>query len=166
MPLPLGEMPELQKFTRIFRVVLLLDHEAQLNALKGYDFAWDIFVKIDVGSKRAGLPLDSPRLKQFLDRAVKSKHVNITGLYSHVRESYDCTTPDEACDVLHQELNSLLKASELLPPSTRLILSFGSTLMAHVAKYIRDLLVTRPGLSWELHAGKLSVDIKCRRLQR
>ena len=154
MPLPLSKLPELRELGSQARIVLLVDHEAHLDALENDELVWDIFVKIDVGTHRAGLPLGSPRLERILSRATASKAVSLIGLYTHAGESYGCQTPESARDVLQREVNSILQTAELLPEDFEFTLSVGSTPAAHVVRAIAEL-ARRPKLTLEFHAGKL-----------
>ena len=153
MPLPLSKLPELRELASQARIVLLVDHEAHLDALENDDLMWDIFVKIDVGTHRAGLPLGSPRLERIISRAAASKAVSLIGLYTHAGESYGCQTPESARDVLQREVDSILKTAQLLPEGFEFTLSVGSTPAAHVVRAIAEL-ARRPRLTLEFHAGK------------
>ncbi|KAK3368284.1 hypothetical protein B0H63DRAFT_74320 [Podospora didyma] len=141
---PSANCPSSGSFRTVPEFVLLVDHEAQRDTLESFGAEnsdnqnWDVSVKIDVGSRRAGLPLGSPRLENFISRTLRSR-----------------TTVDYAQEVLQRELDFILQTADLLPMGAEVTLSFGFTPAAHVVQSIKRL--ARPNLTLELHVGKPSI---------
>ena len=135
----------------------MVDNEVQVQHLE--DFAksnpspaslpWDVFIKIDVGSHRAGVEPSSPALPKLIRRVVESPVANVYGFYCHAGHSYGCRTAEEAATVLKSELEGLIKAAELLK-ERKVVLSIGSTPTAHV---VRELGKMAQNMEVELHAG-------------
>ena len=66
----------------------MVDHPAQIHALDkfnesfGRKDSWSVFVKVDGGGRRAGVPPDSEQLKDLVRTILEAKHVGIYGFYS------------------------------------------------------------------------------------
>lgn len=131
----------------------MVDNEQHIDLLEdqGQAQPWDIFVKIDVGSHRAGVSAASPSLRKLVNRAEASQHVNLIGFYCHAGHSYAGRSPDEAEKTLHAEISGVLDAALLLPTSRKLTVSIGATPTAHVVKSLKASIPSNIRL--ELHAG-------------
>lgn len=137
----------------------MIDHESQIQSLE--DFAkenpssapWDVFIKIDVGSHRAGIETSSPSLPKLVRRVEESPATSVYGFYCHAGHSYGCRTSEAAAGVLRTELEGVVKATEFLTEKGRkVVVSVGSTPTAHV---VRELTGKMPeNVEVELHAGK------------
>jgi D-serine deaminase-like pyridoxal phosphate-dependent protein len=136
----------------------MIDNEQQIQILDDFSRAtpglkpWPVFIKIDVGSKRAGVVANSPYLRSLLQTVKQSDYVSLHGFYCHAGHSYSCRTPEEAVEVLHAEVNGAIEAtqqgsSDLEP----LIISVGATPTAHVIQSLKALIPKHMEL--ELHAG-------------
>ena len=158
---PIGgsALPRLRELRKFIKVSLMVDDEQQIQLLERFASdhpeldPWQIFIKVDVGSHRAGLDMSLPCMKSLLSRAERSNAVSIQGIYCHAGHSYGCRTKESVEEVLQVELDEVLKAArELSPKQTPLVLSIGSTPTAHSIKFIRDQLPREFIL--ELHAGR------------
>lgn len=138
----------------------MIDHEQQVQLLE--DFVkdscevknWQVFIKLDVGSRRAGVPTDSSGLKSLIKRAGISHAVSVYGVYCHAGHSYGCRDLESVENVLQSELDGVLGASRMINTyGGRLVLSIGSTPTAHAIRFIKDRLP--PNSTLELHAGEV-----------
>lgn len=135
----------------------MVDNEAQVQHLENFarsnpsaaSLSWDVFIKIDVGSHRAGVEASSPALAKLIRRVEESPVANVYGFYCHAGHSYGCRTTEAAASVLRTELEGVLKAAELLK-GRKVVLSVGSTPTAHV---VRDIGKMPDNMEVELHAG-------------
>jgi D-serine deaminase-like pyridoxal phosphate-dependent protein len=114
---------------------------------------WAVFIKIDVGARRAGLPPDSPLLEPLLKCAFKSKAIKVEGVYAFAGHSYGSLTIAGAEKVLQEEVSKAIEAAKLLPSDSPFIVSFGTTPTAHVVTAIQAVIP--PHIHLELHAGKI-----------
>lgn len=132
----------------------MVDSEQQIEALEkfGASKPWDIFIKLDVGTHRAGIATDSPVLRRIVERANSSSAVDIYGFYCHAGHSYAARTRESAETTLNIEISSVLAAAALLPSSRELVVSVGATPTAHVVSGFKDTVPSN--LKLELHAGK------------
>lgn len=132
----------------------MVDNEQHIELFENQGQAqpWDVFVKIDVGSHRAGVSTASPSLRKLVNRAEASQHVNLIGFYCHAGHSYAGRSPEEAEATLHAEISGVLDAASLLPASRKLTVSIGATPTAHVVKSLKATIPSNIRL--ELHAGK------------
>lgn len=132
----------------------MIDNEAQIQHLE--DFAksnpsqpWEVFIKIDVGSHRAGMETSSPALPKLIQRVEESPAASVYGFYCHAGHSYGCRSTESAASVLRTELEGVLKAAEFLK-GRKVVVSVGSTPTAHV---VREIGQMPDNVEVELHAG-------------
>ncbi|CAO1617005.1 unnamed protein product [Sympodiomycopsis kandeliae] len=154
-------------------VRLLVDGVEQLKALDQFAAQhrdpWSVMVKLEVGSRRAGLNPNSDLLPELLKVLSASQNIRLHGFYAHAGHSYSSTGPDDADGFLTDEVKAVNKASEIahkiLAPSAlpkRLTLSVGSTPTAHAAfrasssETIERLKSSIKG-DLELHAGNYPI---------
>lgn len=136
----------------------MIDNEQQITLLEQQtpqdEQPWDVFVKLDVGSHRAGVKSHSEALRDLVRAACDSpRAVSIYGFYCHAGHSYGGRTKGQAEKTLQVEIDSVLDAAQLLPASDNknLVVSIGSTPTAHV---ITSMYAGIPSnVSLELHAG-------------
>jgi D-serine deaminase-like pyridoxal phosphate-dependent protein len=154
-PISAAHLPELARFRTSVKIILLVDHEDQVSALEAFNGTsqpWDVFIKLDVGSRRAGVAAGSPALRKLTQRAEQSSAVDIYGFYCHANHSYGGHTREEAEATLNKEVTSVLDAAALLPESRELVISIGATPTAHVVKALVATELPK-NLKLELHAG-------------
>lgn len=160
---------------------VVLDHPDQLAALASTATtaggAWNVFVKIDAGYRRAGLETASPELAALLAAiATPGTHTRLRGFYVHAGHSYASTSAACARAFLADEIAAVFAAADTLPhPPDGLILSVGATptVLAAAAttaatdtaaataaddgdgRLVRDAAQTAQQRGWtlELHAG-------------
>lgn len=117
---------------------------------------WPVFIKVDVGSHRAGLETSSPSLPDLVKRVEESNATHVYGFYCHAGHSYACKSSVEAEKVLGDEIGGVLRATEFLgerKDKGKVVVSVGSTPTAHVVKALKESM---PGsVEVELHAGML-----------
>lgn len=132
----------------------MVDNEQQITHLEKFaaDQPWDIFIKLDVGSHRAGVATASPALRQLVQRAETSSAVSIYGIYCHAGHSYGGRSRTDAEDFLNVEISSVLEAAKLLPADREVVVSIGSTPTAHVAESLKT--AAPKNVKLELHAGE------------
>lgn len=137
----------------------MIDNEQHIEILEKYGSPtpWDVFIKLDVGSRRAGVDSESPALRRIIERAERSISVKIHGFYCHAGHSYAGRSKEAAEAVLNVEIASVLNAASLLAPSRDLVVSIGVTPTAHVIRALRHQIPSNVRL--ELHAGTISPTI-------
>ncbi|KAF5697789.1 D-serine dehydratase [Fusarium globosum] len=154
LPVYPGILPRLVELRRSLRIMLMVDNEQQVDFLEKSASSkqpWDVFVKLDVGSRRAGVEANSAALNSLVERAQKSSAISIYGFYCHAGHSYGGRSRDEAEKTLNIEVSSVLAAAKLLPSDHQLVISVGSTPTAHV---VESLKASMPeNIKLELHAG-------------
>lgn len=153
LPVVPAYLPQLSAFRSSVKILLMIDSEQHVAALEKFssDVPWEVFIKVDVGTSRAGVLAGSSALESLVKRADESPAVHIYGFYCHAGHSYASRTAEEAQDVLHAELSGVLEASKLLPADRNVVISVGSTPTAHVVKSLQEKLAASVKL--ELHAG-------------
>ncbi|KAL1633284.1 hypothetical protein SLS58_011150 [Diplodia intermedia] len=173
LPIRPSALPTLSSLTTpTFKILLMLDHPSQIPHLDAHASAhpgtppWSCFIKIDMGTHRAGIPLTSPTLRALIAAAEASPNVRIHGFYCHAGHAYGARDADAAAAVLRDEVGAAVEAAGLLSGTAspapenggeagkKIVVSFGSTPTAHVVASLRtELAATHPALALELHAG-------------
>lgn len=150
------ELAELSK--RVPHLRLMVDHPDQIGHLKG--LKWSVYVKIDMGTHRAGLVNESELLKETINAILKNPEVELFGFYCHAGHSYGAESNLNAKEILFDEIehaNSAAKLALLIDPTLKLEISVGATPTAHAAELTTyNEVESRFGplnAKLELHAG-------------
>ncbi|ODV84770.1 hypothetical protein CANARDRAFT_28910 [[Candida] arabinofermentans NRRL YB-2248] len=142
---------------------LMLDNAEQLQVLVDYSKKnnitkkWSIFIKINMGTDRAGFKNDSidTTLETLLKGETK-EYVSLYGFYCHAGHSYASKTEDDAKKFLLAEIENAnfacSKAMEI-DPTLKLQLSVGATPTAHASGHFDLSSVGKVYGNLELHAG-------------
>lgn len=157
----IGELVELSKYVNIR---LMIDHPCQLDLIMKYSKEngltkpWSFFVKVNMGTNRAGMITGSEELNELIKYALKSEHkeyLSLYGFYCHAGHSYASHNSDEASGFLRQEItaaNEAAKIAKSIDESLDLTISVGSTPTAHSFGLVdtKDMGLVA---DLELHAG-------------
>ncbi|KFA73006.1 hypothetical protein S40288_03282 [Stachybotrys chartarum IBT 40288] len=119
-------------------ISVMIDHPAQLSLLSQFrdeaGFPAGVFLKIDTGYHRAGLPPAGVNKDDLVPRVMKLESEGqafLHGLYSHSSLSYNDSTPEEAMANLEGEihgcLDALNKNAHLFSKDKELIISVGAS---------------------------------------
>ena len=123
-------------------ISFLIDHPVQLHnfildAKYHTDEPVPVFVKIDVGSHRAGVEPYTKSLQTLLESVAHAQqssgppHIRLVGFYTHNSGSYGASSPDEAMQYLAEELDQCSRgakqASELGIVRDKLVISIGAS---------------------------------------
>lgn len=162
--LMLPEAAQFRKLVPLFK--LMVDDESQIQALEEYatdqGIAWEVFVKVDMGTNRAGLEQGSGRLHSLIQKITLSLAVSLHGFYCHAGHSYDARSDADAQTILLEEIkhaNLAAKHALALDPSLQLHISVGATPTAHVSQQVKSVEAIESALGekllalLELHAG-------------
>ena len=131
MPLAHHLLPRLLEYKRDMakhsaELSLMVDHAAQISCLDTTTSGevWSIYLKLDIGSRwvkhstlqsaglpdlttrRAGLPPDSPEMRDLMTLALTSPHIRILGTYTHANFSYNARTAGTAAADLAKEISA------------------------------------------------------------
>ncbi|EME39790.1 hypothetical protein DOTSEDRAFT_74629 [Dothistroma septosporum NZE10] len=93
-------------------VGLFVDHPAHVKLLANLsDDTWPgrvpVWVNIDVGYHREGVPAGSKQLADIAYALTASQKVTLGGIYTHYGLSYDVSSPEEALESMATELRGL-----------------------------------------------------------
>lgn len=120
-------------------ISVMIDHPDQLVYLEQFfsiaNFPTCVFLKVDTGYHRAGLPpaaLNKNGLIEKMVTAEKCGYARLLGVYSHSSLSYGGSTPSEAMEYLRQEISGCKDAlkyhANILQSTNReLVISVGAT---------------------------------------
>ncbi|KAM0746362.1 hypothetical protein T439DRAFT_319020 [Meredithblackwellia eburnea MCA 4105] len=140
---------------------LMIDNPGQIGALEAFNSKtgrttpWSIFIKVDGGGKRAGLPPTSDAMAELIKKAVSSSAVEIFGFYSHFGQSYASQGEEEAAAFFAGEVACVNSAAGVAlslgaKPAKPFTLSIGATPTAHAANQSNSGDLNG---KLELHAG-------------
>lgn len=160
----LGELVKLSE--KVPHLRLMVDNKQQLDVLNefslknNYNKKWSIFIKVNMGTNRAGFLKDDDELNATLDNLFNTDikdNVELYGFYCHAGHSYKSHSVDEAKKFLIDEIqagNDACKLALKFNPDLKLQLSFGATPTAHSSTKLD--IKTEIGEIFgnlELHAG-------------
>ncbi|CAN6618546.1 D-serine dehydratase [Trichomonascus vanleenenianus] len=158
-----GEIIELKK--HVPNVRLMIDHPCQLDMLIAYSKEhnvsepWSFFVKVNMGTNRAGLETESEELTELIKKALGEQNkpfLSLYGFYCHAGHSYASPSSKEATSYLKDEIvaaNAAAKIAKQIQPDLDLTISVGSTPTAHASDIIDLSTVGELHAELELHAG-------------
>jgi D-serine deaminase-like pyridoxal phosphate-dependent protein len=94
-----------------------MDHPSEVKELDQTDNAlWPgyipVWVNIDVGDHREGVPTGSAQLAEVASAISASGRVRLEGVYTHMGSSYSSGSPDEALQYFSRELEGLRNGAE------------------------------------------------------
>lgn len=132
---------------RVERLSVLIDSEPALRALEQFDFTFDVYLKIDCGTHRAGVDPESPDSVRLAIAIARSEGVRFQGLLTHAGHSYNARGVEDIRRVAAEESGCLtrfraLLASEGIEDAKR---SIGSTPTASVVDRFSECDEVRPG---------------------
>lgn len=158
----LSELVDLS--TRVENLRLMLDNYKQIETLvefsktTNYSKKWSIFVKINMGTNRAGILNTDEELDKIIEAAHKhSDYISLYGFYCHAGHAYSSCNCDQAQNYLIDEINhgniACQKALAKIPQLKDLVISVGSTPTAHTADWLEVSKISSLAGNLELHAG-------------
>lgn len=170
LPVAKLRLEELHKLSKVVpNLRLMVDSIDQINAItefaKKNSCKWSVFIKVDVGTARAGLPYGSEALQNLFKHILStevSNYVSIFGVYGHSGHSYNTRDAESAEKFFFEELSKVNSAAESLrdlQPDLPITISIGATPTAHFSKRLKssELIVSRfhgeLAGDLELHAG-------------
>ncbi|CCG82398.1 D-serine dehydratase [Taphrina deformans PYCC 5710] len=169
LPVAPSKIPELAELATMMPYLrLMMDSEAQLDALIAHSRArpdtkkWSVFVKVDCGTHRAGLPTNSSALQSLISYLLApevSQFVDIYGFYCHAGHSYHDTSTGSAKETLFAEITSADAAAKYAlsvlksEDTSRFVISVGATPTAHASHAVKKAELPAVSGALELHAG-------------
>ncbi|KAI7763618.1 hypothetical protein LZL87_010673 [Fusarium oxysporum] len=170
-------------------ISVLIDHPSQLESVKAFSqhakFPAKVFLKVDTGYHRAGLPptaMNKNGLIEALAQLEANSEAELLGLYSHSSLSYKDSTAEQAMANLEGEIQGCLDAvnahAHLFAKDKELVVSVGaspqvtaienlvnpqgdlSPAAESLCKSIQAVTTGKPGglhTKLELHAGVYSI---------
>ncbi|KAH8879248.1 hypothetical protein GQ53DRAFT_849744 [Thozetella sp. PMI_491] len=141
IPIPQSQVDRLAAVGRQLgpgTISVLIDHASQLGHLGRFfaqaGFAAGVYLKIDTGYHRAGLPPSGVNKDNLVARLMDLENqgqASFIGLYSHSSLSYNDSTPRQAMANLEDEIQGCLDALEnnasLFPPNKEITISVGAS---------------------------------------
>ena len=131
------------------RLSVLVDSEQTLRALEELDFTFDVFLKIDCGTHRAGVDPQDPDSVRLAIAMARSEGVRFQGLLTHAGHSYNARDLEEIRRVAAEESACLTRFRALLAsegiPEGHVRRSIGSTPTASVVDRFSECDEVRPG---------------------
>lgn len=160
--LKLAELLALSEKVKELR--LMVDTVEQVQALtefaKAHGHKWSVFVKVDMGYGRAGIPVEGDNFEAVVDEVMKNEeYLSLYGYYCHAGQSYGASTSEEAKSHFFNEVrhvNSAAKKTLKKYPLVQLQLSVGATPTAHFSQKVQTVADIEAEIGEGL-AGRLEV---------
>ncbi|KAF2211170.1 hypothetical protein CERZMDRAFT_43854 [Cercospora zeae-maydis SCOH1-5] len=143
IPVSPSAIPRLAAVTRVLgpgTVGLFVDHPDHINCIEHVnDDIWPgqvpVWVQIDVGYHREGVPAGSKQLADLALALRGAKKAILAGVYTHMGNSYSASSPDDALNFMSDEIMGLEKgarsflgsAGHDVQSSSKVVLSLGAT---------------------------------------
>ena len=176
LPVSLSAIPRLSTIARQLgpgTISVFADHPDHIRALEKVDAAaWPgkipVWVNIDVGDHREGVPATSQQLADIARVSADSQRTSVVGIYTHLGSSYASSSPEDALEYMAQELQGLeqgaLAFKDVKKGDSKFGLSLGATPTATSlqtllddsagAKKYRDMIEKlKASYDVEYHAG-------------
>ncbi len=104
-PLNLRQLHEIESLATRIKLGILVENEAALKALDSIQSQLGVWIKVDTGLGRTGIPYNQPdRLLDLLSTATKIPNIHIEGILTHAGQTYQSHSKKEIVDI-HTESN-------------------------------------------------------------
>jgi len=167
MPVGPSMLPELHQLSQTVTTRLIVDNPAHIALLetshrqsqsKNND-AWSVFIKVDMGACRAGLPRGSRALAELIRLVEESPNITLYGFYAYASHAHCTQSVQDAEGHLQEQIVEMLKVMQLVRnKSAPLVLSVGSSPTARVVQCIKEIIPSH--ITFEIHAGEFSLLIR------
>ncbi|CAK1359418.1 D-serine dehydratase [Cercospora beticola] len=143
LPISPSAIPRLAGVTRILgpgTVGIFVDHPDHVNLIEQVsEDIWPgqvpVWVTIDVGYHREGVPAGSKQLADLAQALKGAKKAVLAGVYTHMGHSYSASSPEDALQFMSQEILGLEEGATSflnsvgrdVESSSKVVLSLGAT---------------------------------------
>lgn len=143
LPISPSAVPRLAGVTRILgpgTVGIFVDHPDHIDLIEQVsDDVWPgqvpVWVTIDVGYHREGVPAGSKQLADLAQALKGAKKAVLAGIYTHMGHSYSASSPEDALNFMSQEILGLEEGATSflnsvgreIESSSKVVLSLGAT---------------------------------------
>lgn len=171
-PVNIRQIQQIQTLAKRFRLSLLVEDVETLNFLgANLKNEVSIWVKVDCGLHRSGIPYDRPELVgELMQTASKFPHLPIVGLLTHAGNTYASHSKEEILHI-HYETNQRMRHLRDIQSTPGLKLSIGDTPGCSLVDSFTGVDEIRPGNfvfydaeQWELgscHDSQVAVALAC-----
>ncbi len=141
IPLNIREWPRIQALASRIRLNLVVDSEVVLNLIPDSRFPISVFIKIDAGYHRTGIPANNhDRIAALVNKLNASPGFEFTGFITHAGHSYACRSHSDIRALHAEQLRQLLPLKQFGG-----ILSIGDTPTLTVSEHFDGIDEIRPG---------------------
>lgn len=103
VPVSPGRIPEAAALARRIRLGVVVDSAEAVDALAAADAPFAVWMKLDCGNARAGVPPDSREALELPARIVASPGLEFAGLLSHSGQAYRARSPGHLLRIARAE---------------------------------------------------------------
>ncbi len=171
-PVNIRQISQIQTLAKRVNLSLLVEDSETLKFLGGnLKSKINIWIKIDCGLHRTGIPYDSPeQVIELIQTTSKFPNIRIVGLLTHAGNTYIAHSKEEIL-LLHNETNRRLNQLRNTLNIPELLLSIGDTPGCSLANCFTEVDEIRPGNfifydaeQWELgscDASQIAITLAC-----
>lgn len=174
-PVNLREIDSIKELSsKISLNLLVLSRDVVKSLDSSLEKRVNVWIKIDVGSRRTGIPWeDFDSILELARDIEKSKRLNFEGILTHAGHSYHCKSGEEILKVHEDSVFKMNKVKEILENnlSRRIKISVGDTPTCSLVKKFEGVDEIRPGnfvfydvMQWELNTcneNDIAVAVAC-----
>ncbi len=107
-PINIRQLTEITELSERINLGVLVENLDALRAITSTSAKVKIWIKIDTGLDRTGIPYDRPdQLQSLLDEVKKFPNVTVDGLLTHAGQTYSAHSREEAVSI-HREATQRL----------------------------------------------------------
>ena len=148
-PCNIRELPRINELAARVRLNLLVESPETAAALQsGLHYPLQVWIKIDVGTGRTGIPWDQyEQIAALAGQIAGSSRLTLAGLLTHAGHSYRATSPQEVNALYHETVGHLNAVREYLAGRgfAGIEISVGDTPSAALVDSLSGINEFRPG---------------------
>ena len=147
-PMNIREMEEVNHLAGMIKLnILIVNHEVIPFLEKGIHHPVGIFIKVDTGYHRTGIPAyDLQRIQDIIDQLDRNSLINFSGFLTHTGHTYKTTSQREIFSLYKDTVDALVKLkNSITGDKKRIILSLGDTPSCSLVDSFEEIDEIRPG---------------------
>ncbi len=161
-PLNINEIPQIDQLAATINLHLTLLNEESVEALhRSLHHPVEIFIKIDTGSKRTGLPHQNVRdILHLKEKIEQTPQLHFKGLLAHPGHTYQANSREEILAIHRQTRDRMVALRDKIRKNNEpILLSVGDTPSNTLADEFEGIDEIRPGnfVFYDLQQYKLQV---------
>jgi D-serine deaminase-like pyridoxal phosphate-dependent protein len=147
-PLNLAEIDHFTRLAAEIRLSVLVENTEAIRALSSASIRnIDVYLKIDTGYHRTGVPVeDCEQVQRLIDAIDKQPSLRFRGFVVHNGQTYHTSHPQQVIDIHHRSVEALIKLRrKITSQSESILISMGDTPSMSLVEDFTGVDEIRPG---------------------